>query len=152
MSEQKTIFDRIVQWNRDRLLVQSPDKLPVQSPDELPVQSPDRFKETSFIVEELIELNTEMKSEQARPLAKFLAKAVMQPGFEPTDEQMVDALGDIIVFATGFMAKLGYDPNHVMDEVLKEIESRTGQIIDGKFVKDQNVVGYKAQFNKEGLE
>lgn len=41
-----------------------------------------------------------------------------------TDDEMVDALADIIVVATGALFKLGYDPTLVMKETLKEINSR----------------------------
>jgi predicted HAD superfamily Cof-like phosphohydrolase len=65
-----------------------------------------------------------------------------------TKEEIVDAFADIIVFSTGAIIKNGYDPEKVMDEVLKEIESRTGKIIDGKFVKDTDVKMYKAKFSE----
>lgn len=41
-------------------------------------------------------------------------------------EGRIDAMADIIVFAYGEMAKYGYDGDKVMDEVIKEISSRTG--------------------------
>ncbi|MCD5383113.1 hypothetical protein LR002_03245, partial [Candidatus Gracilibacteria bacterium] len=73
-------------------------------------------------------------------------------GFQSKPEQVVDAAADIIVFATGLIAKMGYDPDVVMDEVLKEIESRKGEIIDGKFVKFKDEEAkknwYKADFLK----
>lgn len=65
-----------------------------------------------------------------------------------TREEIVDAFADIIVFSTGAIIKNGYNPEKVMDEVLKEIESRSGKIIDGKFVKDLNVKTYKANFSE----
>jgi len=40
------------------------------------------------------------------------------------EDEMVDALCDIIVVATGALYKLGYSPELTMDETLKEIESR----------------------------
>lgn len=38
----------------------------------------------------------------------------------------IDAMADIVVFALGEMAKYGYNGDKVMDEVIKEISSRTG--------------------------
>ena len=38
----------------------------------------------------------------------------------------IDAMADMIVFCYGEMAKYGYDGDKVMDEVIKEISSRTG--------------------------
>ena len=43
-----------------------------------------------------------------------------------TDDGRIDAMADIVVFALGEMAKYGYNGDHVMDEVIKEISSRTG--------------------------
>ena len=126
-------FDRIIKWNIDRQLLWN---------------EPDLEKETSFVVEELLEMNTDMDSKAARPIAKQITKSIIQPGYKPTREQILDAAADGIVFLTGLMGKLGADPNIVMDEVLKEIESRTGKIIDGKFVKDKGVQTYKADFSQ----
>ena len=65
---------------------------------------------------------------------------------------MVDAFGDIIVFCTGAIYKLGYDTDKVMKEVLKEIESRKGEVKDGKFEKfktpEAKAKWYKADFTK----
>ena len=55
------------------------------------------------------------------------------------------------MFATGDMLKLGYDPESCMKETVKEISSRTGSIIDGKFQKDKNQPKdtlYKANYSK----
>ncbi len=42
--------------------------------------------------------------------------------------------------------KLGYEPELVLKEVAKEIHSRTGTIVDGKWMKNKNVETYKANF------
>jgi hypothetical protein len=42
------------------------------------------------------------------------------------DDGRIDAMADIIVFAYGEIAKYGYHGDKVMDEVIKEISSRTG--------------------------
>lgn len=43
-----------------------------------------------------------------------------------TTEGRIDAMADIIVFCYGEIAKYGYDGDKVMNEVIKEISSRTG--------------------------
>lgn len=66
-------------------------------------QEPDRNGFSAMIVEELGEF-LEAKDANGR----------------------IDAMADIIVFAYGEIAKYGYDGDKVMDEVIKEINSRTG--------------------------
>lgn len=59
----------------------------------------------------------------------FVAMIVEELGefIESSDiEGRIDAMADIIVFAYGEIAKYGYDGDKVMDEVIKEISSRTG--------------------------
>lgn len=51
-------------------------------------------------------------------------------------EDQVDAYCDIITFATGAILKLGYDPIKAVEECGKEINSRVGSMVDGKFEKD----------------
>lgn len=67
------------------------------------------------------------------------------------DENKVDAYGDVIVFAIGAILKLGYDPEKVLDEVSKEINSRVGEMVNGKFEKDLSPEAkanwYKANFD-----
>ncbi len=54
-------------------------------------------------------------------------------------ETLVDAFCDIQVFAGGEVGKLGYHNEVALEETYKEIESRTGEIIDGKFIKDKSM-------------
>lgn len=63
-------------------------------------------------------------------------------------DEMIDALCDIIVVATGSMLKLGYNPTLAMDETLKEIEDRTGSINieTGKWMKKTRGNEYKAKY------
>ena len=42
----------------------------------------------------------------------------------PSEEDYIDSLADIVVFAITEMTKYGYEPNLVMKEALKEISSR----------------------------
>ncbi len=127
-----TIFDQIVKWNEERKLLE---------------KGFNQEKEVSFIVEELLESTGKYDSLTARTKAEAITKDICQD-LDTNPETVIDALADIIVFATGGMAKLGYDPNTVMSEVLKHINSRTGKIIDGKFVKDTDVEIYQPDFNK----
>ena len=125
------MFRRIVEWNRERGILNLEFN---------------HVKETSFIVEELLESTGHYDSVTAREKAMELATQIVgEP--DATPEQVVDAWADIIVFATGAMAKLGYDPSAVMEEVYKEINSRTGEMVDGKFVKDPNAILYTANLS-----
>ncbi|XKT75353.1 MAG: hypothetical protein ACJKSS_01020 [Patescibacteria group bacterium UBA2103] len=121
-------FENIVNWNEERGLI---------------ANGFNHKKEVSFIIEELLESTGEHDSVSARERAAKYAEEIVE-GHTPTDEQIVDAFADIIVFATGAIKKKGYDPSKVMDEVCKEINSRTGKLVDGKFVKDKDAVLYQA--------
>ncbi len=125
------MFEKLVEWNKNRNLL---------------ALGFDHVKESSFILEELLESTGNYNSESARERALQYAKEIVGES-EPNDEAVLDAWSDMIVFATGAIAKLGYDPSKVMDEVYKEINSRTGQLIEGKFVKDKDVIPYKADFS-----
>ena len=67
-------------------------------------------------------------------------------------KDIIDAYADIVVFCIGAIMKLGYEPECVLEEVAKEINSRTGEIVDGKFQKDTSPEAkakwYKADFSK----
>ena len=127
------IINRIVKWNQER---------------ELDKQQFDLKIESTHILEELIEAQSKfIDSDKARKLANQVYGFIQIPE-EKNEKNIVDAFADIIVYAIGSILKLGYNPIDVMDEVLKEIESRTGTIIDGKFIKDKNAITYKANFNK----
>ena len=125
------IFEKIVEWNRERGLL---DK------------GFDQTKETSFIIEELLEATGNYNSINARERAQKYANEITA-GAQPNNHDLVDALFDIIIFASGAMAKLGYDPTKVMDEGFKEINSRTGTLMDGKFIKDLETKKYEADFS-----
>lgn len=135
------MLNRIVEWNKERGLDQ---------------QEVDISNEVSFIVEELIEMTTQMKSEEARNYAQIVTNNMFSVDIMPSNEQVADAAADIIVFATGLILKSGFNPEIVMDEVLKEIESRVGSEDEtGKWVKDRSPEAqakwYKANFNKAKL-
>lgn len=69
----------------------------------------------------------------------------------PTIEDQVDAFCDIQVFAGGEIGKLGYSNEQCLIEVGKEINSREGQIVNGKFEKykteEAMAKWYKADFS-----
>lgn len=130
---ERDFFQKIVDWGNERGLIGRPF---------------DYNNEVSFIVEELLESTGSYDSDSAREKSKKIANEILNSASEnPDAETIVDAFGDIIVYATGTMAKLGYDPTKVMNEIHKEINSRTGKLIDGKFVKDTDVETYKADFS-----
>jgi predicted HAD superfamily Cof-like phosphohydrolase len=70
----------------------------------------------------------------------------------PSVEDRVDAHADQIVFNIGAILKLGYDPEIVLQEVAKEINSRKGEMSNGKFEKylgeKHTSQWYKADYSK----
>jgi len=72
-----------------------------------------------------------------------------------TNEDCVDAYCDIITFATGALLKLGHNPEIAIAECGKEINSRVGSMVDGKFEKDLSDEAkanwYKADYSKSKL-
>ena len=56
----------------------------------------------------------------------------------PDETTIVDSIGDTIVFKCDELVKMGYDPELVLYEVAKEINSRKGSIVNGKFTKDKS--------------
>ena len=66
----------------------------------------------------------------------------------PTEEEKVDSYADIIVFCIGAILKLGYEPNLVLKETIKEINSRGGSMgQDGKWQKEITGNEYKANYS-----
>ncbi len=131
MNIENDMFKKIVDWNNVRGLIGIVF---------------DHKKETSFIIEELLESTGKYDSVTAREKALLYATEIVE-GSKPEAEQIVDAMADIIFFATGTIAKLGFDPTKVMDEVYKEINSRTGTLVNGKFIRDNDAIMYKADLN-----
>ena len=127
-----TILQKIIKWNEERGLIKKGFNHP---------------KEVSFIIEELLESTGKYDSLSAREKSEIISKEIVIDG-EVEKEKVIDAFADIIVFATGAIAKVGYDPDKVMDEVFKEIDSRKGKLVDGKFVKDKDVEMYVPDFGK----
>ena len=68
--------------------------------------------------------------EEAGELAKALLKND-QP-------EIVDAIGDMVVVLTNLAHLQGYDIEYCIDEAYKVIATRTGKMINGTFVKDED--------------
>jgi NTP pyrophosphatase (non-canonical NTP hydrolase) len=68
--------------------------------------------------------------EEAGELAKALLKND-QP-------EIVDAIGDMVVVLTNLAHLQGYDIEYCIDEAYKVIAARTGKMINGTFVKDED--------------
>ena len=68
------------------------------------------------------------------------------------DNEKVDAYCDIVVFAIGAILKLGYVPELALLETAKEINSRVGSMVNGKFEKDLSEEAkancYKAKYDE----
>lgn len=122
------VIQNIVKWNKDRLL----DK-----------QSFNLYTENLNCLEEIFETFDGLDSIGARELAKHTLDTVTQVGLkelipEKNDAELLDSFADRIVFSIGAILKMGYDPEKVLEEVYKSIDSRTGEIVDGKFIKDKS--------------
>jgi len=71
------------------------------------------------------------------------------------EDDIIDAFADIIVFSVGAFMKKKYIPELVLQETAKEVNSRIGTIVNGKFIKDTSkkamALRYKAQYGKAKL-
>jgi hypothetical protein len=122
--------------------------------------------EVASVFEELLEAGGLDVSKANRPALKaeltpFTASliekgiAVYPPEMSSSEQRVhdqVDAFADIITFATGAILKLGHNPIIAISECGKEINSRVGSMVDGKFEKDltdeAKANWYKADYNK----
>lgn len=82
-------------------------------------------------------------TQQAPDRNGFLAMIVEELGEfleADNDDERIDAMADIIVFAYGEIAKYGYHGDKVMGEVIKEISSRVGAYSEDtkKWQKDKS--------------
>jgi hypothetical protein len=137
-------IEEIVKFKTDRGL----DKQPYNA-----------LNEHTNIIEELLEsIGLDVPKEKREQLKDEFHHFTNMFGFElglnqlknPTNEDKVDAYGDVIVFAIGAILKLNYDPDKVLSEISKEINSRVGEMVNGKFEKDLSPEAksnwYKANF------
>jgi len=125
-----------------------------QSERQLDKQPYDWSNEGVNIVEEMLEAKGyDIPKDQRgflRGIVDYIrARTATNPAItwlRPTEHDIVDAHGDQIVFNVGALMKLGYDPEKVLVEVAKEINSRKGAMVAGKFEKDKTAKTYKANF------
>jgi len=123
------LIKQIEQWQKDRLLDQQPY---------------DALNEATNIIEELLEgFGFEVPKDKrialkvnVRDMLSLIADKMDLVYKEPTSEDRLDSIVDQIVLSLGSIMKLGYDVECALEEVHKEINSRTGSIVDGKFQKD----------------
>lgn len=121
----------------------------------------DLSNEVANIFEELLEAHGLDVSKENRPMLKesinylidmLLNKGIATGGQTSSNHAQVDAFTDIIVFATGAILKLGHNPIIAIEECGKEINSRAGSMVDGKFEKDLSEEAkanwYKADYSK----
>jgi len=135
------IIKQIEQWQKDRLL----DK-----------QKYIYSNEFVNILEELMEsigikITKDKRILIMQDFIEFIFKIENKYSLDkvvPTEEDEIDSWFDIIVFSIGSIMKLGYEPECVLQEGIKHINSRTGKIIDGKFQKDLNIKTYEPEYNK----
>lgn len=135
-STELTTLQRIVEWNEKRGLL---DK------------GFDKKRETSFLIEEILEFNGckgEVK-ELARQIAEDIDNEYITYNLdieyvEPNNQDIIDGLGDLIIFATGAMAKKLKEINspHSVDDIINLImdaNDRKGSKTDayGKITKDK---------------
>ena len=121
--------------------------------------------EVANIFEELLEAGGLDVSKSDRPLLKEsineFTKSLLANGIATINQDVlgshaqVDAFADVITFATGSILKLGHDPIIAIEECGKEINSRVGEMVDGKFEKTLTQEArdnwYKAYYNKSTL-
>jgi predicted HAD superfamily Cof-like phosphohydrolase len=116
------------------------------------------INEATNIIEELLEIQGysvpkekryQLKIEVENMFKSLINKLELK---KENEDGAVDGYADIVVFCVGAIMKLGYNPECVLDEVAKEINSRTGKIINGKFQKDTSPEAvakwYKANYDK----
>ncbi len=118
--------------------------------------------ESMSIIEELLEAKgydvpKSQRQSFLKPLVQYIRSKASTTSALPWKPALqtdtVDAFADIIVFCVGAIMKLGYNPEKVLTEVAKEINSRKGKIIGGKFEKylpddEKYEKPYKANFAK----
>ena len=103
------------------------------------------------ILEELFE-TLSLLSADARKQAEHIYKNYFAARVIVNREELIDCFCDIIVYSVGALMKLNADPECALLETAEEINSRVGDIIDGKFIKDKSPEAqanwYKADYSK----
>lgn len=140
----KNIFENLEKFRKDRGL----DKKEFDLETYLRKDFEEMFELMGF-EREFCKKTAELK---AKNMMEFWTKAKlggMTPDYSPFNR--LDALGDRIVYAVEAIEQHNYDAELVLDEVQKEINSRDGEIINGKFEKyltpEAEEKWYKANFH-----
>ena len=98
---------------------------------------------------EFCKSTAKLKASKMMKLWKEAKEAGKTPNYSTFNK--IDALGDRTVYAIEAIEQHRYDAEIVMDEVQKEINSREGEVIDGKFEKSETAESkakwYKANFH-----
>ncbi len=108
------------------------------------------------IVDSIIDWNEErgLKDFDLQAEVAMLREELEELENAKTEDEIIDALCDLRVIATGATHKLGYDPEEAMFETLREIHSRRGKFnpATGKWEKDKSEEAqkkwYKANYEK----
>ena len=121
--------------------------------------------EMQLVMEELLEAKG-VKDKKDKEYSKSMVKALnvlaesvklYEPDFyaEPNEHDEIDAFADAMEFLSGAILKRGYNPIIALEEMGKQINSRTGTFIDGKFEKDRSPEAkakeYQADFTRARL-
>jgi len=129
-------------------------------------QEYDNTNEATSVTEEILESlgfnvpknkRQQLQNEVLSFVSKLQELNITKPMKELTIHEKIDAHADQIVFNIGAIMKLGYDPKLVLSETAKEINSRKGAIVDGKFEKytkdhPNYEVPYKADYTKSKIK
>jgi len=129
-------------------------------------QEYDSINEATSIIEEVLESigfnvpknkRQQLQNEVLSFVSKMQELNITEPMKELTIHERIDAHADQIVFNIGAIMKLGYDPTLVLNQTAKEINSRLGVIIDGKFEKytkdhPNYKEPYKADYTKSKIK
>ena len=78
--------------------------------------------------------NTHTQYVKLQEEAGELAKALLQNDYDEVN----DAIGDMVVVLTNLAHLHGTEIEHCIDDAYKVISKRTGKMINGTFVKDEN--------------
>jgi len=131
------IIEGIIKWNEERGLDKQPFNL-----DKENISCLEEIFETYEYNDHFYDgfgISKDAKNPEREAATKVIDtlknEAIKGP---QNEEEIIDSLADRVVFSVGAMLKLGYDPQKVMEEVLKEINSRVGHFDEkeGKFIKD----------------
>ena len=132
-----------------------PEIMKFQSDRGLDKKPFDAINENVNILEELFEAHGYDIPKEQRDNLKFAWLDMVNNFAGKVDDgesPIVDAYCDVIVFAVGAIMKLGYAPEIALQEAGKEINSRVGGMVNGKFEKDLSPEAqanwYKADYSK----